>query len=154
VPENGYFPRTYLRVLAAARNRLDVVPIAMGLERAADANVVAEAGAVLQVHLFGLEIDSVDLSRPIGDTAVQLVAPRAGDLVKLCQAERDEEQAWLVDVAMVLVDHHGLELVRWLGAPQVVGYDRASGAATGNDYFPGHRHLRPATSRFVRALSR
>jgi len=85
---------------------------------------------------------------------VQLVAPRARDLVELCQPERDEQQPRLVDVAIVLVDHHDLELVRWLGAPQAVGYDRASGAATDNDYFLGHRHLRPTTSRFVRALSR
>ena len=58
---------------------------------------------------FAGGLDAVDLGEAELDPVVQLRAARADDLVRLGQAERDEQQARLVDVAVVAVDDHDLD---------------------------------------------
>ena len=103
-----------------------------------DEHVVGERGAVGEVHLVGLDVDAVDGGLDEPDAVVQLPLPRPHDVLAVGQAERHEQQARLVDVAVVLVDHGDLGLVRAVEAPEAVGGQRAAGAAA-EDHDPrGH----------------
>ena len=47
------------------------------------------------------------------DPVVELAAPGADDVLGVRQPERHEQQAGLVDVAVVLVDHRDLASASW-----------------------------------------
>lgn len=49
------------------------------------------------------------------------------------QAERNEEQAGLIDVSIVLVDHVDFQLVGTEDPTQPIGDERAASTATEND---------------------
>ena len=60
----------------------------------------------------------------------ELGAPRSNELGWLGKSERDEQQARLVDVGVVAVNHDDLRRVAIEGAAQPVGHDGSTGAAT------------------------
>ena len=82
-------------------------------------------------------IDVVDLGEPELDAVVQLRAARADDLGRVGQAERDEQQTGLVDVAIVAVDDDDLDLVAARSA-QSVGGQRAAGSGAEDDDAASH----------------
>ncbi len=103
-----------------------------------DQHVVLEHGAVLELHAVRLGVHVVDRDLPELDSLVQLVRSGPHDLVGVGQAEGDEQQPRLVDVGIVLVDNHDLEVVGGIEAPQPVGTQGASGAASEDDDSLGH----------------
>ena len=91
------------------------------------------------MHLVGLDVDVVDRGLDEVDPVVQLAVARSHDVLGVGQAERHEQQARLVDVAVVLVDHRDRGVVRRVEPAQPVGDQRAAGPAT-EDHDPrGHR---------------
>jgi len=56
-----------------------------------------------------------------------LATPRADDLVGVCQPEGDEEQSWLVDVIVILIDDHDLDICPGIEPPQAIGAEGAPG---------------------------
>jgi hypothetical protein len=85
-----------------------------------------------------VDVDALDWSLPEFDVLVQLVMSRADDLVGAGQPERDEEQSWLVDVVIVLVDDDDLDLFWGKDPSQAVGAERPPGSST-EDHDPfGH----------------
>ncbi len=103
-----------------------------------DEDVVGERGAAGEVHLVGIDVDVVDVGLDETDPGVELPLPRSHDVLAVGEAERDEQQARLVDVAVVLVDHDDLGLVRAVEAPEAVGGQRAARTAA-KDHDPrGH----------------
>jgi hypothetical protein len=79
------------------------------------------------------------------DAAAELPAARPHDLLDLRQAEGDEEQPGLVDVAVVAVDDVDLRLVGVEATAQSVGGHRAAGpAAKNHDPFPRHFRSPPS----------
>jgi DNA-binding transcriptional ArsR family regulator len=76
------------------------------------------------------------------DAAVQLPPARADDLVDVGEIEGDEEQAGLVDVAVVAIDDMDLGRVRIEATAQPVRGHRAAGsAAEDHDLLPAHDDL-------------
>ena len=76
-----------------------------------DEDVVGEGGTAGEVHLVGLDVDMVDAGLDEPDPVVELPFPGAHDVLGVGEAERDEQQPRLVDVAVVLVDHDDLGLL-------------------------------------------
>ena len=76
----------------------------------------------------------------VADAAVQLAAPGSHDVLGVGEAERHEQQAGLVDVPVVLVDHrdHGLALREQ--APQPVGAQRPARTAAQDHNPMSHHH--------------
>ena len=111
-----------------------------------DEHVVGEDGAVVEQDLVALDADRVDLSLVEDDAVSQLPFARPDDLVQRGEPEGDEEQARLVDVAVVAVDDVDLGLVGVEAPAQPVGDHRAAGAAAqDDDPLARHRHrLAPA----------
>jgi len=73
------------------------------------------------------------------DAAAQLAPARPHDLLDVCQPERHEEEARLVDVPVVTVDDVDLSLVRVEVASQPVRDHRSAGpTAEHDDALPGH----------------
>ena len=101
-------------------------------------HVVAEDGAVGEVHLIAVEVDVVDGRDPVGDVAVELVATRPDDVFGMGQPERHEQQRRLVDVAVVLVDHRDLELGGREQLAQAVGGQGPAGAPSEDDHMTSH----------------
>ena len=97
-----------------------------------DEHVVAEHAAVGQVDLIRGGLDAVDVGQPELDPVVQLRGARADDRLRVGQPERHEQQAGLIDVAVVAVDDDDLGVVA-VGAPQPVGGERAAGAGAEDD---------------------
>lgn len=95
-------------------------------------HVVAERGPVAEVHLISGQVDVVYADLAEADTRVQLPVPRPDKPFGLGQPERDEQQPGLVDMIVVLVDHHDLGLTRAIHPPQTVGRDRPARPATEN----------------------
>ena len=63
---------------------------------------------------------------------MELRGARADDRLRVGQSERNEQQAGLIDVAVVAVDDDDLGVVA-VGAPQPVGGERAAGAGAEDD---------------------
>ena len=76
-----------------------------------DEHVVREDSAVVEQHLVALDPDLRDLVLMEDDAVAQLAPTRSHDLVHVREAERNEEQPRLVDVAVVAVDDVDLSLV-------------------------------------------
>ena len=72
-------------------------------------DVVGDALAAVQVDRARRGIDVLDLGEAELDAVVQLRAARADDLGRIGQAEGDEQQTGLVDVAVVAVDDDDLD---------------------------------------------
>jgi hypothetical protein len=78
------------------------------------------------------------------DAPMQLVLPRADDLVGMAQPEWDEEQSWLVDVVIVLVHDHDLDAIFVEEMPHAIGAECAPGSSAqdhdpfGHDPIVGH----------------
>ena len=82
-------------------------------------------------HVAG-RLDAVDLGEAELDPVMQLRSTRADDLVRVGQAEGHEQQARLVDVAVVAIDDHDLDTVA-VRALQAVGRERPAGPGTQDD---------------------
>jgi len=76
-----------------------------------DQGVVAQFGAVSQMHDVRLDVDALNWDQAELDSLVELVPPRTDDLGAVRQPERHEEQSRLVDVIVVLIDDHDLDVV-------------------------------------------
>ena len=86
------------------------------------------------------------------DAGAELAPARAGQPTRLGPAERHEQQAGLVDVAVVAVDHDDLGVLRRGSPPQPVRDQRAAGAAAEDDD-PFHtRRSRPGALAWSGAL--
>ena len=117
----------------------------LGLEAGArcdDQDVVGERCSVSEVDEVRVELDPVDLRLEEPDAVPQLALPGAGDLVCVGEAERDEQEARLVDVAVVPVDDGDLRLGVLVGAPEPVCHHRAAGPAA-EDHDPLGHHRAP-----------
>ena len=117
-----------------------------------DQNVVAECVAALEMDLLGGDVHPVD--RPIDevDAPVQLAGAGSDDVLDVGQPERHEQQARLVHVAVVLVDHRYRHLLGAEAAAQPVGGQRPAGAAAEDHNTTGHDSTeRPAIPRGVGA---
>jgi hypothetical protein len=68
----------------------------------------------------------------------ELPLPGPDDLFRISEPEGDEEQARLVDVAVVAVYDVDLQLVLVVPAAQAVGEQRAAGAAAEDEESLGH----------------
>ena len=77
------------------------------------------------------------------DPAMQLPPPRPDDVLHVGQPERHEQQAGLVDVAVVLVDDGDRQLIGAVVATQPVGGQRATGAATQDHDLASHGYTEP-----------
>ena len=93
-----------------------------------DEHVVGDRLAVGEVHGVVCRLDPVDLGDSELDAVVDLRMAGPNDLGRVGQAERDEQQAGLVDVSVVAVDHCDLGGVP-VGPAQPVRGQRAAGAA-------------------------
>ena len=67
------------------------------------------------------------------DAAVELALAWPHDLVRLGERKGNEQQSWLVDVAVVPIDDVDLQLVLVHATAEVVGEQRAAGAAAEDD---------------------
>ena len=104
-----------------------------------DEHVVGQHRAVVEQHLVALDPDRLDLVLVEDDAVAQLAPARPHDLLDVREPEGDEEQARLVDVAVVAVDDVDLGLVGVEAAAQPVGGHRAAGAAAeDHDLLPAH----------------
>jgi hypothetical protein len=70
---------------------------------------------------------------------VELATSGSHDFFKVGEAERNEEESGLVDVAVVLVDDHDLGLVLRIQTPQPVRGQRPARSAAQNYDAMGHR---------------
>ena len=101
-----------------------------------DERVVGERAAVVEMDSVLVELDVVDTRLVECDPTVQLAGSRPDDLLdcgRVAQrtAEcRDAQQAGLVDVPVVFVDHRNLEVGFGIALAKAVGHQRAAGAAT------------------------
>ena len=120
----------------------------LGLQAGAardDEHVVGQHRAVVEQHLVALDPDLLDLVLVEDDAVAQLPPAGPHDLIDLREPERDEEQAGLVDVAVVAVDDVDLGLVRVEAAAQPVGGHRAArAAAEDHDLLRETTHAVPA----------
>ena len=106
------------------------------------------------MHGVRIDVDTLDRDLAEVDALMELVAPRADDLVDVGQPERDEEQPRLVDVVVVLVHDDDLNVLCGKEAPQAVGAQRPPGSpAEDHDPF-GHDpivgHVISASTRAIR----
>ena len=107
-------------------------------------DVVAEHGAVGQVHPVVVDVDALDFAAVETDAVGQLSWPRPDQVSGIGHAERYEQQARLVHVLVVPI-HHGDVRTFTEFAPQAVGRQGAAGTATENhDPFRHVSRLRPA----------
>ena len=101
--------------------------------RGHDQRVVGERLAAGEVDRPGLDVDAVDPADHVVDAVVQLRAARAHEVLGAGHAEGDEEEARLVDVAVVLVDDGDLQVTLVEAAAQPVGHQRATGPPAQDD---------------------
>ena len=101
--------------------------------RGHDQHVVGHPLAALEDDVVGGDVDVVDRPLDVGDARVQLPRPRADDVLRLAEAERDEEKARLIDVHVVLVDDGDRRVVASQPTPQAVGHEGAAGAGAEDD---------------------
>ena len=128
-PARACHPLRLLRLQTAARRD--------------DERVVREGRPVGEEDRVGFEVDAVDIRLVERDPVPELPAAGAHDVLDVGQAERHEQQARLVDVAVVPVDDRDLRLVGLVGAPEPVRHHRAAGAAAeDHDSLLHRRHLR------------
>ena len=83
----------------------------------------------------------------------ELAPPWAHDLVELGEPEGHEEEAGLVDVAVVAVDDVDLGLVVVEAAPEPVGGHRAAGAAAEDDDLRAPHNATPCRGSELRVPS-
>ncbi len=95
--------------------------------------VVLENGPAGQDHPVAVDVDVVDLGLDEPDPGMQLGTARAHDLVHRRQAEGDEEQAGLVHVAVVTIDHHDVCRLTGERLAEPVRHQRPAGAAAEDD---------------------
>jgi hypothetical protein len=81
------------------------------------------------VHAVAGQVDVVDPGAAEGNAVAQLPLPPPDEMGQVSLAERDEQQAGLVDVLGVLVDHHDLGVLRRVGPAQPVRGQGPAGAA-------------------------
>jgi hypothetical protein len=75
------------------------------------------------------------------DAGVELARPRSHDVLRVCEAERDEQQTGLIDVTVVGVDDRDRRLGCREGLAEPVGGQGSAGPAA-EDHNPGG-HTRP-----------
>ncbi len=89
----------------------------------------------------------IDVALVERDALVELAVPGPHDLVDLRQAERDEQETGLVDMAVVLVDDDDLEVSLVVALAEAVRHQGAAGA-TSEDHDPlRHRRTSPSCRR-------
>ena len=105
-----------------------------------------------EVHDVVCGLDPVDLGDPELDPVVDLRVTGPDDLARVGQPERNEQQAGLVDVAVVAVDHRDLGGVAVDPAQPVRG-QRAAGAGAEDHDAMAHAndHRRTMPSALIRA---
>ena len=85
------------------------------------------------MHGLGAEIDVVDGSDAIVNARVELTATGANDVLGMGQPEGNEQQARLVDMAIVLIDHRDGRLAAPISLSQAVGGQGPAGSAAQDD---------------------
>ena len=76
------------------------------------------------------------------DPRVQLAVAWPGDLVRVGQAERHEQQAGLVDMPVVLVDDGNLGFTPGQHPTQAISHERAAGPAAEDQNSPHISRMR------------
>jgi hypothetical protein len=100
------------RALVPARPRQTLRLLRLEAHTARDnEHVVRERRAVIEHDLVALGRDRLDLVFVEDHAGTQLSSPRTDDFIQVREAERDEEQPRLVDVAVVAVDDVDLSLL-------------------------------------------
>ena len=84
-------------------------------------DVVLQRLPVIEVHAVAGQVDMVHPGLTEGDAVPQLLLPLPDEVGQVGPAEGHEQQARLVDVLRVLVDHHNLGVLQGVGPPQPVG---------------------------------
>lgn len=113
-----------------------------------DENVVTEQRPIGEVHLVRRDIDAVDLRLTEPDVAAELTLAGSYDVLAVRESERNEQQARLVDVAVVLIDDRQRHFVDWKEPAEAVGDERPTRSAAQNHYtcahaFIGHQRYPP-----------
>jgi hypothetical protein len=98
-----------------------------------DEHVVKQDAAVVEDDVAAISPDLAHLLLVEHDAVSELPAALPRDLVGARHPEGDEEEAGLIDVPVVAVDHVDLDLVRVEAPPEPVRHHRPAGAAAQDD---------------------
>ena len=107
-------------------------------------HVVDERRPVRQVHPPGVDVDVPDRALVEVDARVELLVSGTDDAVRVGQAERHEQQARLVDVTIVAVDHGDRDVGQLLAEP--VRGQGATRARSQDDHPCAHGCAFPTTT--------
>ena len=107
-------------------------------------DVVEERRPVRQVHAPGLDVDVPDPALAELDARVELLVAGADDAVRVGQTERHEQQARLVDVTIIAVDHGDRDVGQLLAEP--VRGQGATRARSQDDHPCAHGCALPTTT--------
>ena len=103
-----------------------------------DEDVVGERGAVREVNGVRLHVDVFDGVLAVVDALAKLAAAGPHDVLRVGETERNEQEARLVHVAVVLIDDRDRDFVLGEGAPQPVRHERAARSGPEDDDAAAH----------------
>ena len=101
-----------------------------------DQHVIGDRALIAQMNKICIEIDMVDLALAVRDAIVQLGSARSDDLIESYRSKGNEQESWLIDVAVVLVDDGDFYVTE--RTPKPIRRERATGSGPKDHDVRGH----------------